>query len=236
MTQWSVISKARGQDDEDSVEGLRQLAMAYWRPLYLYLRKRGENHVDASDTVQGFFEFVLSSGFLDHVDREGGKFRSYFLSSLERWRSRKRVREGALKRGKQFEHVPLESLAAMQSAPELASDLSAEMTYDRQWAFDLLERAVLGLREQYERRGRQQWFDALRGALPGGTALTSYKGLAESFETTEGTIRKAVHDLRNAFNARLREEIRATVRTNEEAEEELGYLASILASSETASF
>ena len=37
--------------------------MNYWRPLYLYLRKRGEGHDDASDSVQGFFEFVFSSGF-----------------------------------------------------------------------------------------------------------------------------------------------------------------------------
>ena len=88
MTQWSVISNARGADDQQATEGLQQLALAYWRPLYLYLRKCGENHSDASDSVQGFFEFMISSEFLSYVDREGGKFRSYLLKSLERWRNR----------------------------------------------------------------------------------------------------------------------------------------------------
>ena len=46
------------------------LAFNCWRPLCLYLRKRGDDHEDASDSVQGFFEFVFSSVFFSHVDRE----------------------------------------------------------------------------------------------------------------------------------------------------------------------
>ena len=41
-------------------------------------------------------------------------------------------------------------------------------------------------------------------------------------------MRKAVFDLRTAFAARLREEIRSTVRSNEDAEEELSYLISVM--------
>ena len=44
----------------------------------------------------------------------------------------------------------------------------------------------------------------------------------------EGAVKKGIFDLRAAFAARLREEIRATVRTNEDAEEELRHLVSAL--------
>ena len=228
MTQWSMISNARGASDSRAGEGLRRLATGYWKPLYLYLRKRGESHDDASDSVQGFFEFVFSSGFLSHVGREGGKFRSYLLKSLERWRSRRRTFEGAQKRGGGAEHVPLDSIDEFEEVIELSGDHSAETAFDRQWASEMVARAVLCLQEEYEDRGRGEWFEALSAALPGGGQLAPYPELAEQLSAKEGTIRKAVFDLRSAFGVRLREEIRATVRTNEDAEEELAHLISVM--------
>ncbi len=229
LTQWSAISQARGGDESRAVEGLRRLAVNYWRPLYLYLRKRGENHEDASDSVQGFFEFVFSSGFFEHVEREGGKFRSYLLRSLERWRSRRSVREGAQKRGGRVPHVSLDGAEEMHEAAGLEDDsVSPEAAYDRQWAAEMVARAVQSLRADYERRSRAAWFEALAAALPGGGVLAPYADLAAALDTSEGAVRKAVFDLRAAFASRLKDEIRATVRSNEDAEEELRHLIAVL--------
>lgn len=228
-TQWSAISQARGQGDEKMKEGLRRLAIQYWRPLYLYLRKRGDGDADAADSVQGFFEFILSSGFMEHVDREGGKFRSYLLSSLERWRSRRRVHDGAQKRGGHVTHVPLDELETMRDAlDQQDANVSPETAYDRQWAMEMVARAVAALKEGYVQRGREQWFALLASALPGGGVLRPYAELAGELGCTEGAVKKAVHDLRTAFAARLRDEIRATVRTNEDAEEELRHLIAVM--------
>lgn len=229
LTEWSAISQARGEDKSRAVEGLRRLAVHYWRPLYLYLRKRGESHDDASDSVQGFFEFVFSSGFFEHVEREGGKFRSYLLRSLERWRSRRRVHEGAQKRGGGAVHVSLDGAEDLEDTADLADDsVSPEAVFDRQWAAEMVGRAVQVLHADYEKRGRKAWFDALAAALPGGGTLQSYAELATVLQTSEGAVKKAVFDLRAAFASRLREEIRATVRTNEDAEEELRHLVAVM--------
>jgi RNA polymerase sigma-70 factor (ECF subfamily) len=230
MTQWSMISDARGSDDGRVVRGLRDLATGYWRPLYLYLRKRGENHEDASDSVQGFFEFVFSSGFLSHIDREGGKFRSYLLKSLERWRSGRRVYNGAQKRGGQVEHVPLDGVDEFREivAESVGDKVPAELAFDRQWAIDMVSSSVDALRHDYERRGRGEWFSALAPSLPGGGELDPYPELAQRLGAKEGTVRKAVFDLRSAFAEKLREAIRSTVRSNEDAEEELAYLISVM--------
>lgn len=228
-TQWSAISHARGGDESKAVEGLRRLAVNYWRPLYLYLRKRGESHDDASDSVQGFFEFVFSSGFFEHVEREGGKFRSYLLRSLERWRTRRGVREGAQKRGGDVMHVSLDGSDELDECADLADDdVTPEVAFDRQWAAEMTGRAVQSVRADYEKRGRSAWFEALAASLPGGGELKPYADLAAKLSTSEGAVKKAVFDLRQAFAARLREEIRSTVRTNEDAEEELRYLVSVM--------
>lgn len=226
-----MISRARCTDDERVVGGLRGLATAYWRPLYLYLRKRGESHEDASDSVQGFFEHVFSSGFLQHVGREGGKFRSYLLRSLERWRSGRRTYEGAQKRGGGVEHVPLDSIDDFRETAEAfvsGDEVSPELAFDRQWASDMVGHAVSALREDYRGRGREEVFEALAAALPGGGELPAYDELSAQLGMKEGTVRKAVFDLRNSFAEKLREEIRATVRNNGDAEEELAHLISVM--------
>ena len=230
-TQWSVISRARNLNESQALtNGLRDLATNYWRPLYLYLRKRGESHEDASDSVQGFFEFVFSSGFLAHVDREGGKFRSYLLKSLERWRGRLRVHNGAQKRGGHAVHVPLDGVEELREASELSDDTTPEAAYDRSWASEMVLRAVAALEDDYRSRDRLSWFFALRPGLPGGGKLRPYVEIAKELQSSEGAVKKAVHDLRQGFATHLRQEIRATVRTNEDAEEELRYLISVMAS------
>ncbi|HWB03066.1 MAG TPA: hypothetical protein VG796_08595 [Verrucomicrobiales bacterium] len=227
-TQWSAISMARHGDESKAVEGLRRLAVNYWRPLYLYLRKRGEGHEDASDSVQSFFEFVFSSGFFSHVDREGGKFRSYLLRSLERWRSRRFVKDGAQKRGGQVTHVPLDGVEEMEDAPAISDDIEPEVAFDRQWASDMVGRAVEATRNDYVRRDRGLWFETLSPGLPGGGALRPYVELADVLGCSEGAVKKAAFDLRKAFASHLKAEIRSTVQTNEDAEEELRYLVSVM--------
>ncbi len=220
---------ARG-DDEATLEGLHQLAIGYWKPLYLYLRKRGDSHADACDIVQGFFEHVVSGHFLTYVDREGGRFRSYLLKSLDRWRQNLWRKGTALKRGGLLAHVPIQEIDAFGSCEHesLQTEASPEMAYDQQWATEIVERAVTTLEARYEQRGRAEWFLTLRPSLPGGAGISN-KDAATILNTSEGAVRKGVHDLRKGFAEALRDEIRATVRSNEEAEDELRYLISIIA-------
>jgi RNA polymerase sigma-70 factor (ECF subfamily) len=226
-TAWSAISQARRHGAAGTSEALRRLVVEYWRPLYIYLRRRGESHEDAADSVQGFFEFVFSSGFFSHVDREGGKFRSYLLRSLERWRSRQQRREDAQKRGGQVARVSLEGLDEMEVVAA-GVDVDPERAFDRQWASDMVARAMRRVGESYQRRGRGEWFEALRPGLPGGGGLASHAETAVALGATEGAVKKAVFDLRRAFAEELRSSIRATVLTAEDAEEELRHLVAVM--------
>ncbi len=227
-TSWRAISLARHTNVADATEGLRQLAVNYWRPLYLYLRKAGESHADAEDSVQGFFEAALGSGFFSHVEREGGLFRSYLLSSLERWRSRRAVREGAQKRGGRVEHVPLDGMAELEVAADANPETDPRRAYDRLWASEMVTRTMDKLRADHVRRRREGWFEALSAVLPGRGELRPYAELAVELGSTEGAVKVAVFQLRKDFVAQLKAEIRSTVLTNEDAEEELRHLVAVI--------
>ena len=227
-TEWTVISQARSDGETVVKHGRDSLCVRYWKPLYLYLRRKGESHEDASDHVQGFLQFVLNGKFLSYVDRDGGRFRSYLVKSLENWRVRERRQALAQKRGGLVEHVPFEEISQFEESADLGSQEPPELAYDRQWASDMVGRAFVSLRGHYARRGKGELFEALRQALPGGTAMRSYSTLASELEMTEGALKKAVHDLRRAFAAEMRQEIRTTVLDPEDAEEELRYLIAVM--------
>ena len=224
-TAWADISAARrGQDDAS----LQNLAAAYWRPLYFFLRRSGHSHDDASDDVQGFFLHILSTNFFATIEREGAKFRSYVLTSLRNWLAQQHRRDTAQKRGGHVIHVPLGELNDLAHAPDLTEPGDAELLYDRRWARELIARALIVLREEYTARGQADTFTALHGALPGGPGLPPYPELAGTLGGTEAFARKAVFNLRQRFQEIVRREIRATVQTPDDADEEFAHLFRVL--------
>jgi hypothetical protein len=225
---WSAISQARMEDTPAALEGLGKLARAYWRPLYIFLRQRGRDHEHASDDVQGFFADLLSREFLSYARPESGRFRSVLLASLQRWLGKQADHANRLKRGGGWERVALDFGEENTGFPELLAEEDPGRAFDRQWALDVVDRAVLRLQAAYAERSRGGTFAALRGALPGGAALPAYEVLAEQTGMAEPALRKAVHDLRARFAGAIRQEIACTVSDPAEVEDEVRYLARLL--------
>ncbi|PYI87346.1 MAG: RNA polymerase subunit sigma-24, partial [Verrucomicrobia bacterium] len=50
-THWSVVLAAGNTDTPAANSALETLLRAYWKPLYFYLRQRGQTHHDAEDLV-----------------------------------------------------------------------------------------------------------------------------------------------------------------------------------------
>lgn len=65
---------------------LAELYAKYWRPVYLYLRRKGFSNDQAKDLIQGFFsEKVLGQQLLQKADRTRGKFRTFLLTSISNY-------------------------------------------------------------------------------------------------------------------------------------------------------
>lgn len=228
-TLWSAISQARQLDDTPAaLEGLGRLARAYWRPLYIFLRQRGRDHESASDDVQGFFADLLSREFLSYAQPESGRFRSFLLSSLQRWLGKQAEHANRQKRGGGWERVKLDFAEENTAFPELVADEDPGHAFDRQWALEVVDRAVMRLQQAYAERGRADTFATLRNALPGGAQLPAYELLAEQTGMSEPALRKAVHDLRTRFAGAIRQEIACTLSDPGDVEDEVRYLATLL--------
>jgi hypothetical protein len=224
-TQWTVVLAAGGRG---GVGALHELVKNYWRPLYFHARGRGCSHEDAADEVQGFFCYVSSVDGLRNAGRGLGRFRIYLLEVFRSWRESYGVAQRRMAKGGGERMVPWGTAGELAQLAGAYTEDPDEFVYDREWAAGLVQRAKDVLGAEYHARGRARWFAELSAALPGGAGIGPYAAVAEALGTTEIAARKAAFDLRRAFAQTLRREIRATVPSNEEAEEELRYLIQIL--------
>ena len=224
-TQWSVVLGAGGRNGRGA---LHELVRIYWRPLYQYARGQGRSHEDAADEVQGFFVYVSNVDSLRDVGRGVGRFRIYLLEIFRLWRDSYGVAQHRWRATEAARLVPWGSAEELAQMAGGYAEYPDDLIYDREWAAGLVRRAMDVLGAEYHARGRGRWFDALAGALPGGSGIAPYAEVAAALGTTEIAARKAAFDLRKAFAQTLRREIRATVSTNDEAEAELRYLVDIL--------
>jgi len=54
-TRWSLVLNAQDTPSPLAAAALEKLCRAYWYPLYVYLRRQGEDEESAKDLTQGFF-------------------------------------------------------------------------------------------------------------------------------------------------------------------------------------
>ena len=228
-THWSVVLEAGRGDSPEAAQALERLCAAYWYPLYAYIRRQGHGPDDAQDLVQEFFARFLEKGYLRYADRNRGRFRSFLLTSLKNFLINDWLKENREKRGGRRQILSLdEVMAESRLAGEPATEQPPDALYDRRWAAVLLERAMARLREEFEKSGKRELFDRLKGFVWGEKSGLSFAVMAEELGMTEGAVKVAVHRLRQRYGEVLRREIAQTVATPAEVDEELRYLVSII--------
>jgi RNA polymerase sigma-70 factor (ECF subfamily) len=97
-TQWSDVLKA-ARESADATQAFGRMAKAYWNPLYQFVRRRGHQHADAEDLVQGFFRFLIEKKPLAAVDPARGRFRAFLLGILRNYLANQQAGQKAQKRG-----------------------------------------------------------------------------------------------------------------------------------------
>jgi len=224
---WSMIQEAK--QGEDALRGLERLARAYWRPLYVFARQRGSSHEAASDEVQGFFEHLLSSEMLKNVQRGEVRFRSFLLRCFTNWLHNERHRNHAAKRGGGAVLLPLNEMDSQIDEPALIEGQSPDKAFDHGWARAMVDHAMKRLEEELEQRERSVFLQELRQrTFASGAAGPDWEEMASRHGMSHGAVRKAATDLRRRFGILLRTEVRTIVSKDEEVDDELRYLVSLL--------
>ncbi len=221
-THWSVVLAAGHGSSPDARRALEELCRAYWYPLYAYIRRRGYGPEDAEDLTQEFFLMLLLKGHFSLPDPERGRFRSFLLTSLERFLSNERDRRRAQKRGGEYTFLSWDqNKAEHRYAADSTSTLAPEKAFEKRWAMTLLERVLANLREECRLNGKGEVFEALKDSLWGQKTEVSYAALGEQWEMSEGAVKGVAYRLRRRYRELLEVEIAHTVANPGEIEQEL---------------
>jgi RNA polymerase sigma factor (sigma-70 family) len=228
-THWSVVLAAGRSDSPQAQDSLEKLCQTYWLPLYAYVRRRGYAEADAKDLTQAFFAWLLERRWLERADQQRGRFRSFLLTSLSGFLSNEWDKARAQKRGG-GRTISLPFGATDTSCGwEPADNSTPEQTFEWRWALTLLDEVMTQLCADYARQGKAELFEQLKPCLLGDRTAQPYASLASQLGMTEGSVRVAVHRLRQRYRQLLREQIAHTVTKPEEIEDEMRYLFAVLA-------
>jgi DNA-directed RNA polymerase specialized sigma24 family protein len=221
-TQWTIVLRAGGEHSREKEEALEKLCRTYWYPLYVFIRRSGSNQHDAEDLTQAFFARLLEKEYLIGLDRNKGKFRSYLLAAFQHFVANQRREARAQKRGGGCSFIALDDPAIEERFLHSSfTGVTAEQSYERQWAMTLLEQVVARLRNEFVSAGKAALFDELKIFLTGEKRACSYAELAMKLGSTEGALKMTVSRMRQRYGEMLRAEIANTVSQSEEVEEEL---------------
>lgn len=229
-TRWSMVFRASEGLDNRAQRDLEDVCRACWYPIYAFVRRQGYSPEDSQDLAQGFFEHVLRNNVLSHADPERGKFRSFLLGALRHFVSNEARRMRAEKRGGRVQFVPMDVQEGEERYErEIAHPDTPEKLFQRSWAENLLQRAVDGLRRDYEKQGKGSLFEALHPYLAGSANPNSYQELAQSLKMSSGTVAVAVFRMRKRYGELLRSEIAQTVDDPSDIEQEIRLLLDAVA-------
>ena len=224
-TSWSLVLAAAHGSDTGAQSALATLCQTYWYPLYAYLRRQGHPPEEAEDLTQGFFTRLIEKRFLQDAAPSRGRFRAFLLAALRHFVSNQREYARAQRRGGGQAILSLDFVDAERRLRyEPAVELTPERIFERDWALALLDRVVRRLRQEWDRAGRADHFNAMKVFLTGEPPGCSYRESAEKMGTSEGAFKVAVHRLRKRYRAVLEEEIAATVDDPSEVAEEIRFL------------
>lgn len=228
-THWTVVLAAKGTDSPDAAQALEELCRMYWGALYAYVRRSGRSSADASDLTQAFFAKFLQKEFIQDVDRDKGKFRSFLLKTLNHFLADEWRRAHAQKRGGSHCVISINTDDwETRYGHELSSDVTPERLFDRRWAMMLFEKALARLEEDSARSGKAREFELLKPFLSNPSGDGAYAEVATELGIAERAVALQVHRLRKRYGQIVREEVAQTVASPDEIAEELTHLLGVL--------
>lgn len=226
-TRWSLVLRARGEDEETRRSALGEMCEAYWYPLYAYLRRSGRGQEDAQDLTQEFFARLMDGRLLGPADPSRGRFRTLLLAAMKNLDANAWAAAKAGKRGGGATVVPLDVALAEERWLAEPAGPPAEAVFDRAWANAVMDRAGTKLQAEYAAGGKVALFAELFPRLNGGPAGDGLAAVAERLGMTEAAVKMALSRMRPRYAEALRWEIAQTVGSHGDVQEELRYLLSV---------
>ena len=221
-THWSIVLQAGGADEANSRPALETLCRTYWYPVYAWIRGRGFDSEESRDLTQDFFVSLLRRESLSRVDQQKGRFRTFLIRSIQYFLADYLASRDALKRGGGVRFLELDAMEPEKryALEPMAGD-SPDAAFDRRWAHVLVTRALARLEAEQVAAGRGVWIEHLREFIGDAPGSGDYGAASLALGISRNTVAVTVRRLRQRCRDLIVEEVRQTVGSPEEAEEEL---------------
>jgi DNA-directed RNA polymerase specialized sigma24 family protein len=225
-TLWTVVLQARSENPREAIEALHALCVRYHRAIHAWFQRSRPDWVPpskAEEWAQDFFVFVHEKNPFRHLEQRDSRFRAFLVTCLKNFLRDKLAAERAAKRGGGAEHLELDESILSGSSENMAVTLDCEL------AVSVHERVLRRIQEEWTSKGHVARYNALHPHILGLQPEVSYEELAQSLELTPNHLRKIVFDLRDAYYDHLRSEVRELVADPQALDDEMRYLATLLA-------
>lgn len=223
-TNWSLLRAASATAPE-SRAALNELCSLYRQPVLLLVRRYGFDGADAEDLVQEYFVGLLDRGFLDRADPDAGRFRAFLRTDVKWFLHNARRKRATLRRGGGGVAVSLERLREEGGFdPSDPSQAEIDDYFDRQCALEIVRSVCAQLAEDYGRRGKGALFERLQTGLTIPTGDRDYEGWAHELGLSPGSVKVAMHRLRDRFRRAVEERVRDSVVSEEDFQLEMAHL------------
>jgi len=229
VTAWTCIEKVKDSTPSESRAALAALCEVYWRPVYAFIRRKGNDPDRAADLTQDFFTLLNEPGAVAAVTEGKGRFRSFLMAACTHFMSNQRIYERALKRGGGRSPISIDQVKGEEWLRlEPFHELTPDRIFLREWATTLLQRVMSTLQEEAHRNGKAPLFDRIRPTLLGREASPCYAEIGSDLGVSESSIKVAVHRYRSRYRVLLRNEIARTLDDPTQIEEEITTLIAAL--------
>ena len=206
-TRWTLLLAARS-----SPEARRQawaaLTSTYWKPLYVFLRRKGLDAAEAQDGVQDVMALLLERDVLERVTPEKGRLRSYLRTIAQNYLATRHEAATAGKRGGGAAVVPIDDVMAERLLVHEGE--SPDAAYERAWAQTVMERALEALRREFEQGARSGPFEVVQ-LFFGAGAPPPYRDVAARHGMSVPQLKSFLHRARERFRQLVEVEVGETV-------------------------
>jgi RNA polymerase sigma factor (sigma-70 family) len=232
-THWSTIFKAQAGGEQTRFVALDRLLTRYRRPIILHIQHRQRCEAkEAEELAHQFIEHWMRHNLLRNVSPDKGRFRTYVKGCIRNFLIDLRRRAASEKRkpGEGLESIDETKDGRPVHQPP-ASGLSPDEEVDCAWARQVLAEALAQLERECTAARRRSLFAALKPALGSDAALEAYASIGARLGMSETAVKTAAHRLRQRLGELIQEEVKQTVGTREDWQEELRYLIELMGKS-----
>jgi RNA polymerase sigma factor (sigma-70 family) len=206
-TRWSVVDAVKSANPVQQARALDTLFVAYWKPVYKYVRLRWNlEPEDAQDLTQGFFTEILERELLSKYNPEKSKLRTYLRLCADSFVMNQEKAARRQKRGGNATHVALDFQAAESELSgatidpaSIPSPESLEVLFEKEWVRSLFALAVEDLRKLCADQDRERTFRLFEDYDLSGDPEISYQKLAAEYAIPVTDVTNALSWARREF-------------------------------------